>query len=217
MNQAGISDFAKDTVLSLLQEFFSKKVNVGEDFLFNPNPAESKILIADKYTVNLEEVAKRPAIVVIRGAQTWGNRGLGQFAGLEGRNTAETFTDLVQGVVNCTCLSKQGLEAERIGWNVFAFFQMFRRTIQNTTKGVHDIGAMVLGEELAAATDSGEELSVVPLSLNLTFQWRWALEERGPAFENLVVKPTVLDAETRRKNAEAIKNMLAGAKPAMAI
>jgi hypothetical protein len=201
--QAGISDFAKDTVLSLLQEFFSIEKNVGADLLYNREQSLSKISIVDKYTINLEEVDKRPAIVVIRGAQTWGRRGIGQFEGWTGPNTGEKFTDLVNGAVNCTCMSTNGLEAERIAWITFAFFQMFRRVIARGK--LHDIQSVVLGEELAAQTDSKIDVSVVPVSLNLLFQWHWVLEQHGPPLGDV-------DVKVYQKNGETFTKFLASAK-----
>jgi len=192
---AGISDFAKDTVLSLLQEFFSKETNVGAELLYNGDPSISRIAIVDKYTVNLEDVDKRPSIVVVRGTQTWTRRGLGQFESSVGPNHADKFTDLVNGSVTCTCLSSQGLEAEKMAWFVFGFFQMFRKVIQKVTK-IHDIQSIALGEEMAAETDSKAVVSVVPVSLSLLFNWSWTLEQRGPEFKDVDVRAYIKNAET---------------------
>ena len=194
MLPAGISDFAKDTVLSLLQEFFSKESNVGAELLWNGDPKVSRISIVDKYTVNLEDVDKRPSIVVVRGAQSWARRSVGQFEGSVGPNVADKFTDLVNGGVTCTCLSTQGLEAERMAWTCFAFFQMFRRAIQKVKK-VHDIQSVVLGEEMAAETDSKVVVSVVPVTLSLLFQWHWVLEQKGPPLQDLDVRPSIRNAD----------------------
>ena len=204
----GITNYAKDAILVVLQEFFSNEKNVGAEFLFNRDITQSKILIADKYTLNLEDVDKRPAIVVIRGAQTWSRRGLDQFVGHEGPAVADRFTDLIQGSFNCTCMSRQGLEAEAIAHAVFAFFQYFRRVIRHQVKGIHDITSVVLGEELAATTDSQIEISVVPVSISLAFQWTWKLEQKGPELKDV-------DIETRMKNGEIVTKFLKNAKPAL--
>lgn len=209
MAGAGISDFAKDTVLSLLQEFFSNEKNVGADLLYNREPALSRISIVDKYTINLEDVDKRPAIVVIRGAQSWARRSLGQFEGTTGPNTGEKFTDLVNGAVNCTCMSTEGLEAEKIAWICFAFFQMFRRAIQKVAK-LHDLQSVVLGEELAAQTDSKIDVSVVPVSLNLIFQWHWIMETKGPPLG-------AVDVRAYLKNVDTFTKFMASAKPKIAL
>lgn len=208
MLPAGISDFAKDTVLSLLQEFFSKETNVGADLLYNQDPTLSRIAIVDKYTFNLEEVDKRPMIVVVRGAQTWARHGLGQYEGQVGPNAADKFTDLVNGAVTCTCISTVGLEAEKMGWIAFAFFQMFRRAIQKVKK-VHDIQAVALGEELAAETDSKVAVSVVPVTLSLLFQWHWVLEQQGPPLGNVDVKARIGSADTFTKFMQSAKKKIA--------
>jgi hypothetical protein len=204
----GITDYAKDAVLSLLQEFFSMEKNAGE-FLFNRDVSLSRILIADKYTINLEDVEKKPAIVVIRGAQAWGRRGLDQFMGWEGKNVGERRTDLIQGSFNCTCMSKQGLEAENLAHAVFSFFTYFKSVIRDRVKGIHDIQGVVLGEELVAKSDSDVDVSVVPVQLSLLLQWSWLLEQKGrPPFNGATMTANY-------KNGEKVTKFLSTAKPAL--
>lgn len=204
----GITDYAKDAILAALQEFFSNKKNVGPDLLFSQNAAESSILIADKYTINLKDVEKKAAIVVIRGAQAWSNRGLDQHKGWEGPGVADRFTDLVNGAFSCTCMSKQGLEAESIAHTVFTFFRMFRRTIRKTFKGIHDITSVQLGEELLAVSDSDVDVSVVPVTLNLSFQWTWKLEQVGPVLRDVKFNQ-------QQKNGQVFTRFMEKTKPAL--
>lgn len=202
----GLTDYAKDTILGILQEFFSVEKNVGQDYLFNRNMAESKVLIADKYTINLEEVEKRPAIVVMRGPQSWGRRGLDQFLQWEGPNTGRRHTDLVQGTFNITCMSRQGLEAETLAHCVFGFFSFFKGPIREAIQGVHDIQGVILGEELVARSDSDIDVSVVPVTVSLLFQWSWLVEQKGPPFRDVTVCP-------RTSQPEAFTKFLKTAKP----
>ncbi len=202
----GITDYAKDAILAALQEFFSNKKNVGPELAFSQNPSDSGILIADKYTINLEDVEKKPAIVVIRGAQAWSNRGLDQHKGWEGPGVDDRFTDLINGSFSCTCMSKQGLEAESIAHTVFTFFRMFRRTIRKEIKGIHDITSVQLGEELLAVSDSDTDVSVVPVTLNMSFQWTWKLGQKGPVLREIAVNK-------QEKNGQALTRFLETAKP----
>lgn len=204
----GITDYAKDAILALLQEFFSNKKNVGPDLTFSQNPSDSKILIADKYTINLEDVEKKPAIVVIRGAQSWSNRGLDQFKSWEGPGIDDRFTALINGAFSCACMSKQGLEAESIAHAVFAFFQMFRRTIRKTIKGIHDIRSIQLGEELLAISDSDTDVSVVPVTLNMLFQWTWVLAQKGPKLRDVRVNQQARNGQIVTKFLESAKKPL---------
>jgi len=205
-NPFSITDYAKDTVLSVLQEFFSNEKNVGAELLFNRELDQSKVLIADKYTYNLDDVEKRPGVVVMRGAQTWTRRGLDQFKGWEGPNTAERFTDLVQGTFTCQCMSKVGIEAESIAHLVFGFFQFFRRALRDRVKGIHDITSIALGEELVALSDSKVEVSVVPVTIVLMFQLSWKLEQQGPMLRDV-------DVTIKQKNAEVLTKFLKCATP----
>jgi hypothetical protein len=202
----GITDYAKDTILGVLQEFFSNEKNVGPDFLYNRNIPESKTLIADKYTINLEDIEKRPAIIVMRGAQSWGRRGLDQFLGWEGKNTGSRHTDLVQSTFNCTCMSRQGLEAETLAHFVFGFFSFFKKPLrEGLIKGLHDIQGVILGEELVAKTDSDNDVSVVPVTISMLFQWKWLVEQRGPEFRDVTVCPSVGQADKVTKLLQCAK------------
>ncbi len=202
----GVTDFAKDTIIALLQEFFSSDKNVPDEFRFNANLQQSAILIADKYTYNLEDVEKRPAIIIIRGAQNWARRGLDQFKGWKGDAQAENFTDLINGSFSCTCMARDGLVAEQMGHACFAFFQMFRRMIRDRNRGIHDITSIQLGEELAAKTDSRIEVAVVPVQIGLQFQWKWSLTQKAAPFK-------ALDIGIRQRNGEILTKFLQKAHP----
>jgi hypothetical protein len=202
----GVADFAKDTIIALLQEFFANDKNFPPEYLFNRDLSQSAILIADKYTYNLEDVEKRPAIVVIRGAQSWTRRGLDQFKGWVGDAQASEFTDLIQGSFSCTCMSRHGLEAESLAHSVFAFFQFFRRMLRDKTKGIHDVTSIILGEEMAAKTDSNIDVSVVPVQIVLMFQWKWKLTQVAPVFRDV-------DINSRFKNGEVLTQFLHKAHP----
>ena len=204
----GITDYAKDAIIGVLQEFFAMEKNVGGDLLFNRDLAQSRILIADKYTINMEDVEKKPSIVVIRGAQSWGRRGIDQFQGWSGPNVGSKHTDLIQGSFNCTCMSRQGLEAEKIAFTVFGFFSFFKKVLRDIIKGMHDIQGIVLGEELVARTDSEVDISVVPVSVSLLFQWSWLVERVGPPFRDVSVNASI-------QGGERMTRFLRSARPAL--
>lgn len=210
----GITDYAKDTIIGVLQEFFSIEKNVGADYLFNRNLAESKVQIADKYTVNLEDVEKKPSMIVMRGAQRWGRRGLDQFLRQEGPNSGSRHTDLVQGTFNISCMSKQGLEAETLAHYVFGFFSFFKKALREEIKALHDIQGVDLGEELIAKSDSDHDVSVVPVTVSLLFQWSWLLEKRDekkyPPFRDVTVCSTTTKPEV-------VTKFLQSAKPPLVI
>ena len=77
--------FAKRVVLGLLQNFFADI----EEFRFSYDDAESRVRISDKYTVNLKEIEKRPAIIVDRSDMRWSNVGIDQFWTQGGRTSAD--------------------------------------------------------------------------------------------------------------------------------
>jgi len=205
-----VTDFTKDAILGVLQEFFSNENNAGE-FLWRADIKQSKILIADKYTLNLEDVEKKPSIVVIRGAQSWGRRGIDQFQGWEGPNTGSRHTDIILGTFNCTCMSANGLEAESLADTVFAFFSFFKKVLRSKVPALQDLQGVALGEELVAVSDSKQDVSVVPVTISTAFQWSWLVEQRGKPVENVNV--TTRESHGTTKNGQAFDKFLASARP----
>jgi hypothetical protein len=205
-----ITDYTKDAILGVLQEFFSIEKNAGE-FLWHADIKQSKILIADKYTINLEDVEKKPSIVVIRGAQSWGRRGIDQLQGWEGPNTGSRHTDIVLGTFNCTCMSANGLEAESLADTVFAFFSFFRKALREKVHALQDLQGVSLGEELVAVTDSKHDVSVVPVTVSTAFQWSWLVQRQGKPVKDVVV--TTRDSHGATSDGKAFDKFLASAAP----
>lgn len=74
------------------------------------------------------------------------------------------ISDLVQGSVTINCLAKYGLQSEEIANLIFFAIAGNKRGFYE--KGVHSISNLAMGEESILRSNSGVELTTVPISFN---------------------------------------------------
>lgn len=165
----------KHIFLSFLQKFFEKQ----DRYKWSSDIRTSKVIIADKNAIDLGVVERRPSIILSRGNLGWAyaTRGQGSLGhdpmenvknlgdltmqmGQRGAN----ISDLVQGSVTINCLAKYGLQSEEIANLIFFAIAGNKRGFYE--KGVHSISNLAMGEESILRSNSGVELTTVPISFN---------------------------------------------------
>jgi hypothetical protein len=155
----------------------------------------SDIIISDQATIKKEVVEKRPAILVSRGPLSLTNIAMDQFAGpirqkdpQTGRMVFKTnfdresgnrrHTDLSSCTMTYNCLSKEGLEAQRIAWICGYFTRALKRTLMKA--GMHRVGEEVqFGSESAPGSivqPDSNEIVMVSVSVPFYFQDSWSVE-----------------------------------------
>ena len=169
------TSLAKDLILKFLQDFFSepKLYDDHNDYLWSANLADSKILIVDSYTEDLERMELRPAIVLRRGGTGWMNTSLLQRMSFDWRTSARGHTDLLYSDLTLECLSRNGLEAEFLADLVFQGIQFFAQQIRE--RGAFRVASAVIGGETLIQSDSQQELTAVPVTMTLSFQNQWVV------------------------------------------
>jgi hypothetical protein len=170
-----LTSFAKDIILQFLQDLFSQTdlYDGKNDYIWSPDPEQSKILIADAYTEDLETAEMRPAIVLRRGPIRWMQSNIDQKAHVNFRTGQETYQDVASLDLTAECLSRNGLESELLADIVFQGTQMFAKTIR--ARGAFEVDSVVIGPETLIQSDSQQELSAVPVGIRLLLQRRWRL------------------------------------------
>ena len=146
------------------------------------------IIISDQATIAREVVEKRPAIIISRGPLAFTNVAIDQFAGpLLGKNPdgsqnftpnwdvstgAIRHTDLCSSVMTYNCLSREGLEAQRIAWTAGYFTRTLKRILVKA--GCHRVGEEVqFGSESAPGSivqPDSNEIVMVSVSVPFYFQ-----------------------------------------------
>lgn len=155
----------------------------------------SDIIISDQATIRKEEVEKRPAILVSRGPLALTNIAMDQFAGpilqrdpktgqpyfkpnIDHQSGARRHTDLSSCTMTYNCLSREGLEAQRIAWICGYFTRALKRTLMKA--GMHRVG-----EEISFGSESSpgsivqpdpNEIVMVSVGVPFYFQDSWSVE-----------------------------------------
>lgn len=153
------------------------------------------IHISDQATIKEEVVEKRPAILVSRGPLALTNVSMDQFSGpiqqknpqtgqgyfkpnLDYQTGARRHTDLSSCVMTYNCLSKEGLEAQRIAWICGYFTRALKRTLMKS--GLHRVGEDIqFGSESAPGSivqPDPSEVVMVSVSVPFYFQDSWSVE-----------------------------------------
>ena len=175
-----INLWIKHTFLSFAQGIFS----LDEKFTWDSNPRTTKLIIADKFAVDLGVIEKRPAIILSRGSYGWQDTIRGQNginAPLSSKRVSTLmpvpsadrwgdfiFTDFLRGSVTYNVLSKNGIEAEEIANKLFIALSGYKREMQSY--GVHHTVGITIGDERIVKTTSEIEAMGVTVSLGFIAQ-----------------------------------------------
>lgn len=144
--------------------------------------ADSEIIITDQYPFNVEAAEKRPAIVTIRGPAQWAGLGLDQVSAYDFTQDRLTKQDLISTTVTFACLSREGVEAERLAWFLFSMIPQFTRPLGRAILGLHSLNIRQMsvgGEESAdslATGSSSPEWRMVRVTLPAALQHKGSIE-----------------------------------------
>lgn len=175
--------------LQVLFETFEKGA-----YHWDADEKSSDITISDQATIRKEDVEKRPAILVSRGPLALTNVAMDQFAGpvlqrdaqgktffksnLDPKSGNRRHTDLSSCTMTYNCLSREGLEAQRIAWITGYFTRALKRVLMKA--GLHRVGEEIqFGSESAPGTivqPDSNEIVLVSVSVPFYFQDSWSVE-----------------------------------------
>jgi hypothetical protein len=160
------------------------------------------IVISDQATVAKETVERRPAILVARGPANFSNLSLNQLAGplvgysdintvsqvkpnIDPQAGTERHTDLIAGTMIYNCLSREGLEAQRLAWACGYFTRALKAALLRA--GLHRVGEDVgFGGESppgSLVTPDTNEIVLVTVSVPFFFQETHTI---GPKYKTLL-------------------------------
>ena len=142
----------------------------------------TEIVIVDQQPVNEDLLEKRPAIVTIRGPGQWAVVGMGQHQNTDLVTGKKTLFDLLPFSVTFACLSREGVEAQRLAWFLFTKLPLFKGALQRSIPGLQNIDQhMTLGTETMAGnliqSPSLELWRMVTVTVPVTAQYQSSIEE----------------------------------------
>lgn len=183
----------KYTFLSFIQALFSEDLK----YTWNPNERASKIIIADRYAVDLAVAGKKPAIVLQRGSFGWSYSVRGQdgtnavgfndkflkaLSGYALDSDAKVYTDLLRGSVSFFILSKSGIEVEEIASKLFINLTAYQDEFRKI--GIKNITGLSITPEQILKQTSEIEISGVEVQLGFYKQINIARDDK---FYNCIV------------------------------
>lgn len=185
-------------------------------YRWEPDAKTTEITVSDQATVKSEVVAKRPAILVMRGPCQFANLGLDQLLAMNLLTGERYHTDLISGTFTLQCVSKHGPEAQHVAWLAMRGIREYKRLMQkywvineddgtqSATFGFHKIGDQLsVGGETAPGSvvpGGGDHTYIlVPIQVPFFLQWTWRAVPQAPSHREdlglILEKPRASDVE----------------------
>lgn len=188
----------KDILIRFLQEYFALQTPGQGMFHFSrgepdgplgpTDEVNTEVIITDAGALSTEVVEKRPAIVLSRGPFAYANTAMDNFLTQAEASDKRTHTDLLLGSFVINCISRNGLEAEKLALLVAKAIRIHRRRIQ--LSGFFQIGQRIrIGSESPAnalvAGDSEEDFIAVPVTFPVYYQETFSVETTASALAKI--------------------------------
>lgn len=186
-NYGGVCTAAKGLMLEFLKTCF-ENLEDGNPFKFHEDQKYSKIFIGDKLTFNLDQVDKRPAVIVSRGGIGYRKVGFDQSferSLLQKRDDEDgryegsvKKTGLLNGGLVIQCYGKgQSLQAELLGESVFELITDMEDALREI--GYFTCYATHVGEEIPVKQGAKVNYIMVPVQVTFSMQRSWSITPRN--------------------------------------
>ena len=170
----------KYTFISFAQQYFAQHTK----YTWDADVRNTKVIIADKNSIDLGVTVRRPTIVLSRGSFSFMKVGITQQVpglpfmydgnkelldgptGSSDNRKNTLFRDLIRGSVRYTVVAKHGVQAEEIADELLLALTAYQYDIK--WKGIHTISDISMGEESLLRHSSDVELAAVPIDLRFT-------------------------------------------------
>jgi len=189
-----IIDVIKNSILLSLRKFYSRDL----EFPYVNDDKTTSVIIADAYAISLEDIEKKPAILLNRAIISSREVGMGKL-GMNFKTGETTYSYQFNCQVEINNVATKGLVAERLACKTGNFFLGNRRALKKL--GFIQLLSVAIGTETPQAMSAQEELVVVPVVLNTIFATKYIekvigkeltevdINEISEAVWSIVVKP----------------------------
>lgn len=187
-------------LLRLLTRHFSTPKGIQEpqlkSYIWNPDPAASKILIVPVWQWNTRAVQKRPALVLKRNSLEPRTLGLG-----DGQAVIPALSDVnvpadapagcqvaMSGSHTIFALSEQPVEAELLSTEVFMRLMQYQQAIQDEF-GFNRFRVAEVGP--VARLEESSETFAVPVSVGYAYVESWQIVTAAPYLKRVVLETNI--------------------------
>jgi hypothetical protein len=177
--------YPRRVLLQILASAFSEPtlIDGGNPFLFvfdrdrGEISKDSKLVLADTYTDELEATAPRPMVVVSRGDFGYLSLGIGakentvSFLGAK-----KVYADMTEMPVIFNCISRRDIESEDLAWATASIFRYFKTEIRRRIN-VQKLSDPRVGAPIVVKADSQIDLYLTPISMMVSQATRWEVKK----------------------------------------
>jgi len=173
--------YPRRVLLQVLASAFSEPelIDGGNPFLFifdqdkKEIGKDSKLVLADTYTDELEVTEPRPMVIVSRGDFGWLRLGIGAKENtLSYLGAKKTYADMSEMPIIFNCISRRDIESEDLAWATAQIFHLFREEIRRRIN-VQKLSDPRVGAPIVVKADSQNDLYLTPVSMAVHQASRW--------------------------------------------
>lgn len=177
--------YPRRVLIQILASLYSEPelIDGGNPFLFVIDPTtgeiskDSKLVIADTYSDELQATDPRPMIIISRGDFGFLNLGIG---GKENTvsylGAKKQYADMTEMPVILNCISRRDIESEDLAWATVAMFRYFKEEIRRRVN-FQKMSDPRVGAPIVVKADSQMDLFLTPISMTVHQASRWVVKK----------------------------------------
>jgi len=178
----------KNHLIKLLQDYYGEKEPTYE-FKWTNDIRTTKIVIADKYAINLGSIGQMPAIRANLGPKNLSSKTLGQNTDIDYRTTTTKYLVLYESTVIFQCVCVLGAQSERLAHETWEVFLYYGWDWMQMIPYIHHVTNIAIGEEQLIDADSNTKRIGIPVQVSVVMQHAWSYTKEGPLLKEIEILP----------------------------
>lgn len=163
------------SIIRILRRLFE----LHERYTYSDSEELRKILILNSFPKSIDDIERKPAIVVTRGQFNWQTSSINRLLKREFNRT--TSIELISGGVRINTIGLTQAEAEDIASHIFTIFMVFRAAMRR--EKFVKIESINLSQVTPRMLASNVEVFECPVDIMLVTAISWTMEPKGPLLE----------------------------------
>jgi len=180
-----------DTFVSIPQHFLGSVVNVlkallktNDRWTYADDINSRKVNIMTQMPRNVDDIHRKPSIVVMRGGAAWQVTSINRIMQLQ-LGQKEKGVELLQGGVRISVIAPSWAEAEDLASFIFSIFMIMRRYLRKS--GFLKLESVSLSEVSPLMLQPNTEMHRCSVDVNVITALSWTIEEQAPVLEMIVL------------------------------
>jgi hypothetical protein len=180
-----------DTFISIPQHFLGSVVNVlkallktNDRWTYADDINLRKVNIMTQMPRNVDDIHRKPSIVVMRGGAAWQVTSINRIMQLQ-LGQKEKGVELLQGGVRISVIAPSWAEAEDLASFIFSIFMIMRRYLRKG--GFLKLESVSLSEVSPLMLQPNTEMHRCSVDINVITALSWTIEEQAPVLEMIVL------------------------------